>query len=315
MEVLKIIISGLIDGITGFLPISSSGHLAVLRNVLDFGVEDSVLFDIFLKLASIIVIMLGFGSAVPKILKAFVDILKIGISNIIIFFTNIGKEYKQDRIEITGGGYRKFTMMIIMATISTGLVGIFGRELSFYMSDTVLFPGIGLVVTGVLLFTTDGIPRGKVTTEEATYFSAFIIGIVQGFSVLPGMARSGMVIACCLLFGYKTNLVWKFTYLVALPSLAGSVIVDIVDVIINGAGDFNLIGWYLLAGVLAIITGYIGLLIVNRVLKRGKFLGFAIYCLVIGAFALASIIVMGESGASKEIIQETALGLGYMINI
>lgn len=263
MEILKIIISGIIDGLTGFLPISSSGHMVFFRNVLGFGPEPSVLFDTFLKLASILVILLAFSGDIRKIFSF-----------------------------PSGGSYRNFTLMLVVSTISTAIVGCAGRELARFAESTVLIPAILMVATGVMLFLTGGIPKGRVSMDEADLLSAFIIGGVQGLSVMPGLARCGMVIACCLLFGYDRKLTWKFTFLSALIPLAGGVVLNIVEMAMKGVGDFSLTVWYILASLLAVVTGYIGLIFTRVALKKNNFMVFAIYCLVLGAVMLASMIVL-----------------------
>lgn len=292
MEVLEIIVSGIIDGFTGFLPVSSSGHLALLRNIFGFGVAQSDFFDIFLKLAAIITIYFAFSKDCKNIIKATWDIIRLCIANVLIFFSNRGREKKGEYYQIAGSGYRKLTLMIMLSTLATGILGVFGRDFAKYAAGTVIIPAVCIILTGVVLFTTYGIPRGDVGINEATYFSAFVIGCVQGLSVLPGLARCGMVIACCMLFGYKSKLTMKFTFLVALPSLIGIVILDIIDCIGAGIPDVSNILFYLIAGCFSIVTGYVGIRIVNRLLKTGSFIYTAVYCLVIGAGAFAAVIVM-----------------------
>lgn len=291
MEVLKIIISGIIDGLTGFLPVSSSGHLAVLRNVFGFGPAQSLLFDALLKFSAILVIVFGFYKDVRRLFRAFAGLLKIFAANILTFFGNMGRREKTEYYPVSGA-YRRLALLILAATVSGGIVGCTSRDFAAYAAGTRLFPGIFLVATGVMLFLTRGIPKGRITPREAELFSAFVIGGVQGLSVLPGLARCGMVITACLLFGYDRKLTFKFTFLSALPALLGAIVLDIIDMVRLGVADGGNTVWYILAAVLAAAAGYFGLIIVNKALKRGRFLGFSIYCLVLGAVTLASIVVM-----------------------
>ena len=262
MEVLKIIISGLIDGLTGFLPVSSSGHLLMLKNVFGFGEGDSIIFDLFLKLATIVVIVFAFRR----------DILKL--------------------IRLESGIYRRLALMILAATVSTGIVGLGCRSFAGYASGTVIFPGIFMIVTGVMLFVTDGIKKGEVKISDAGLFEAVVIGGVQGLAVLPGLSRCGMVITVCLLFGFDRKLTWKFSFLCAVPSLVGTVVLDIMDLVRYGAADVANTGWYILASVLAAVSGYIGLVLLNQILKRRRFCILSVYCLALGGFMLASTIVL-----------------------
>lgn len=262
MEALKIIISGMIDGLTGFLPVSSSGHLLMLKNVFGFGEGDSILFDIFLKLATIAVIVFVFRKDILRMIKLESDI------------------------------YRRLVLLILTATVSTGIVGLGCRSFAGYAAGTVFFPGIFMIITGVMLFITDGIKKGEVKISEAGFFEAVVIGGVQGLSALPGLSRCGMVITVCLLFGFDRKLTWRFSFLCAIPSLLGAIILDIIDLARFGAADVANTGWYILASVFAMLTGYIGLVILNQILKRRRFRILSVYCLALGGFMLASMIVM-----------------------
>lgn len=262
MEALKIIISGIIDGITGFLPVSSSGHLLMLKNVFGFGVGNSVFFDMFLKLATIAVIAFVFRK----------DIIRL--------------------VRLENGAYRKLALLILAATVSTGIVGVACRSFAAYAAGTVLFPGIFLVATGVMLFLTDGIKNGELKIGDVGFFEAFVVGAVQGLAAFPGLSRCGMVITVCLLLGFNKKLTWRFAFLSAVPALIGSVVLDIVDLVRFGDSDAENVGWYILAMVFAMVTGYIGLILLNRILRRGRFRILSIYCLALGGFMLASMIVM-----------------------
>lgn len=292
MEALKIIFTGIIDGLTGFLPVSSSGHLAVLRNVLGIVADSSVLFDIFLKTAALVVIVIAFKKDVIGLLKAARDLLRIAVVNIFITFSNIGKEKKEAYYPAASTSYRKLALMILLALIPTGFIGYIGRDFASVAAGTVFFPGICIVATGVMLYMTEGIPQCNIVPLEASWFSAFVIGAVQGISVLPGLSRCGLVIAACLLFGYDKKLTFKFTFLSAIPALVGAIAVDVAELVDEGAADVNNIGFYIIAAVMAVITGYIGLSIVNKTIKKGKFKPFSIYCLVVGGITLASMILM-----------------------
>lgn len=291
LEALKILLAGLIDGLTNFLPISSSGHLAIMRNIFHFGVEESCLFDSFLSLATIIVILVGFKKDFIKLLYAFFEVIAMGLGNAVTFFKNLFVKEKDDYYQFDGA-YRKMALMIIVATFATGVVGYAGRTFAAYAATTRYLVGAGFVVTGVMLFLISNQPKGHVSVKDATYLSAFVVGAAQGLSVLPGMARCGLVIATCLMFGYETKLLRRFVFLVAVPSLIGDIILNIADMISGGVTDVRNIGWYLLAFLLAIVTGYVGLIIVNKAIKKGKYLGFALYCLIAGAFTFASMIVL-----------------------
>ena len=234
----------------------------MLKNVFGFGVGNSVFFDMFLKLATIAVIAFAFRK----------DIIRL--------------------VRLENGAYRKLALLILAATVSTGIVGVACRSFATYAAGTVLFPGIFLVATGVMLFLTDGIKNGELKIGDVGFFEAFVVGAVQGLAALPGLSRCGMAITVCLLLGFNKKLTWRFAFLSAVPALIGSVVLDIVDLVRFGASDAENVGWYILAMVFAMVTGYIGLILLNRILRRGRFRILSIYCLALGGFMLASMIVM-----------------------
>ncbi len=149
-----------------------------------------------------------------------------------------------------------------------------------------------MIATGVMLFVTDGIQKGEVKISDAGLFEAVVIGGVQGLSALPGLSRSGMVITVCLLLGFDRKLTWRFSFLCAVPSLLGTAILDIIELARFGAADVGNTGWYILASVFAMLTGYLGLVILNQILKKRRFRILSVYCLALGGFMLASMIVL-----------------------
>lgn len=291
LKALKILFMGLVDGITSFFPISSSGHQAVLNNVFDFGVGDSLLFDSLLSLSIIIVIILGFKKDFVRLIKAFAGLLVTGAINLGIWIKNIFSQEKESYLDINST-YMKMALMILLATISTGIIGCFGRSIAVFASSGRWLVATDFVFTGVMLFLISNKPLANITIKEATFLSAYIIGAVQGLSVMPGMSRCGLVIATCLLFGYEAKLTRRFVFLVAIPSLIGKIVLNVFDMIEFGVKDISNIVWYLLASLLAMISGYFGLRIINKAIKKQNYLFFSIYCLVAGAFVFASIFVL-----------------------
>lgn len=292
MEYLKIIISGIIDGITGFIPVSSSGHIAVLRNTFGITADESALFDAFLKLAALLVIVFALKKDIKGVLKAVPRVLKVWLYNIITFFGNINKLEKEEYKYNSDHSYSKLLLMCLVGTIPTAIIGYASRDLVSLTNNTVIFPGLFLIITGVCLFITNDLAGGDVTPKSASYFGAFIIGLLQGVSAFPGLSRVGMVIAGCLVLHYDKKLTYKFSFLLAVPALIGVIAVDIIEMIKYGVNDFKLIPFYIIAAILAFVTGSLGIRIVHHSIKQGKYISYAIYCLVFGAFALAAMVVL-----------------------
>ena len=292
LEFLKTIITGLIDGLTGFLPVGSSGHIAILRNTFGITVKETYLLDICLKLAALAVIVFSMKKDVRGVINGAKRLFVSLLVNISTFFGNINKMDKEEYVRISDYAYTKLLAMILIATIPTGIIGVVSRDLVDIAGGTVIFPGIFTIITGACLFVVNDMADGTVKPKDATYFGAFLIGVFQGFSAFPGLSRVGLVVSCCLLLHFDRKLTFKFTFLSAIPALVGAIFVDIIDLFIYGASDYKMIPAYLLAGILAFITGVFGIRIIHSSILRGKYVFYAIYCLVFGAFALAAMVVL-----------------------
>lgn len=292
MEIIKILITGIIDGLTGFLPVSSSGHLAILRNKFGFGVADSILFDICLKLAAFIVIFFVMKKDVIKVLKAGKRVIKAGFANVLLFFANIGKFEKDEYYSLATGNYSKLFCMLMVSLIPTAIVALLTRDLAFALNQMAFIPAIFIIITGVMLYLVSTLENGDVNPMEASYFAAFVIGGVQGLAVFPGLSRCALVLSMCLLFHFDRKFTYKFTFLTAFFALIGAIIVDFIDLFGSEVKDIKWLFCYILAGGLAFCFGYVGLLIVKKSIYKGKFLAYSIYCLVVGAVALAAMVVI-----------------------
>lgn len=269
MTLFKAIILGIFQGIAEFLPISSSGHLVLLQTL--FGIKEGNLF--FTE-------MLHFGTLLSILIVYFKDILKI----VVEFFIMIKDLFKTKKF-IINNPYKKMAILIIVGSVPTGIMGIvFGDVFeNFYSSITVV--SIALIITGVLLWTSEKSASGNKSIREMTYVDSFIIGIFQGFAITPGISRSGSTIVGGLFRGLNKKLATKFSFLLALPATLGAAFLGIKDALPQeGVALFTI---PLLVGVIiSTITGVISIKILIRVLEKGKLHYFSYYVWVLGAILL-----------------------------
>jgi undecaprenyl-diphosphatase len=251
IELWQAIILGIVQGITEWLPISSSGHLVIFQQLFQ-NIEQPVVFDLFLHIGSLFVVIAVF----------FNEIKQIALS----FFL---KEYQE---------YRKFAYYIILGTIPTALIGLFFRDLFEKAFSSLLSTGTALIITGLLLFFCEGFEAKK----RISALSALVIGAMQGLAITPGISRSGTTIAAALFFGTEKREAVRFSFLLFIPAMIGAIILQGKDISINA------IEWMpVLVGTLfAIIVGYASLKLLILVVHKRKLRYFSYYCWIVGFIAI-----------------------------
>lgn len=259
MGYLEAIILGFIQGITEFLPVSSSGHLELAKVVLgDNSVpQESLTFTIILH----------FATALSTIVVFKKDVLQI-VKGLIQFRWNE---------ELT------FSLKIIVSMIPAVFIGLFfEEELASFFGGQVLLVGFMLIITSLLLLFAD---RAKNTNTEVTFFSAVIVGISQALAILPGISRSGATISSSVLLGIDRTKAARFSFLMVVPLIIGKISKDILAGSINFQSEhIGVLG----AGFLAsFIAGLMACKWMIAIVKRSKLSYFALYCFVVGIVAIA----------------------------
>lgn len=276
---------GILQGLTEFLPVSSSGHLAIFQNLLHLGegVEDLFLFDILLHIGTLIAIFAVFYKDILKLIKE-------GFLIIFDFFKNLiglvqGKKWKR----VIRSGYRKFVMLVIVSTIPTGIIGVLLKDLVEECSKTLIMPGIFLIITACILFVADRAEEGSKTPKDATYRDALIIGTSQGIATLPGISRSGTTITMALLCGFEKRFAVKYSFIMSIPAVMGAAVLEIKDVAETGA-KFEIS--YLIGMLVAAVVGYFAIKVMLNVVRNKRYIFFSIYCLIAGIVAVVGSFVV-----------------------
>lgn len=285
MPIWKAVILGVIQGLAEFLPISSSGHLVIIKKILDVNLESGGLFfDVMLHFGTLIAIFVAFHRDIGKmILQGFQIVLEL-FKNLIIFFINLfGGNMRYYRIVRTA--YRKFVVMVIISTIPTGIIGVLFKDTVEIAGDFILIPGICLLITAVFLVIADLAEKGSKRPREATYLDAGLIGISQGISTMPGLSRSGTTITACLLCGFDKKFAVKYSFIMSIPAVLGAVVLEIKDftskTIVKGD-----IPAYIIGTILAAVVGYFSICVMMKLISGKKYKFFAIYCGILGLIAV-----------------------------
>lgn len=292
MSLLQAILMGLIQGLTEFLPVSSSGHLAIFKNIFGVNTDTGMLFDVLLHLGTLVAIFVVYYKDIWKMIVEGCCIIRDAFLNVVLFVKNqITYMQTKDKSQcepyqrIITNGYRKFVMLVIVSTIPTGIIGIVGSDLVEMASEILLIPGICLIVTAGLLFFAEHAPDGDKTPKNVTYSNAFGIGIAQGIATLPGLSRSGTTIAACMMSGFNRNFAVKYSFIMSIPAVLGAVVKELLD-----ATSMDITGsevrCYLVGMVVAAVVGYICIKTMLVVVRKKKFTGFSIYCLIVGIVSI-----------------------------
>lgn len=284
MSLLEAILMGIIQGITEFLPVSSSGHLALFK--IFFDVKDvGLLFDVILHLGTLLAIFAVYYKDIWKMIVEGYGIIADVCKNIGIFFSNAAHRKKGGYHRVICNGYRKFVMLIITSTIPTGIIGVLDAELVEMASKILLVPGICLIVTSILLLIADHSKGGDKMPKQVTYSNAFIIGIAQGVATLPGLSRSGTTIAACLLSGFNRKFAVKYSFIMSIPAVLGSLVFELSDLASVSFTKTEIMN-YLIGMAVAAVVGYICIKAMLYVVRQKRFTGFAVYCFLVGAISV-----------------------------
>lgn len=286
MSLLQAIIMGIVQGVAEFLPISSSGHLAIFKHLLHVQTDTGLLFDVLLHLGTLIAIFVAFWKDIKELIVEGVRILGAFFANLGTFLMNLFGNKKEYRKVITTP-YRKFVILILVSTIPTGILGVLLQGVIESASETVLIPGIFLLFTGVLLLIADRVQTGSKNEGSATYLDAGIVGLAQGVATMPGLSRSGTTITTCLLCGFDRKFAVKYSFIMSIPAVLGAVVLELKDFTEIDVAGSEIIS-YLVGMLVAAVIGYICIKTMLVIVRGKKFTFFSVYCFLVGAVAVVS---------------------------
>ncbi|MBO5197042.1 MAG: undecaprenyl-diphosphate phosphatase [Lachnospiraceae bacterium] len=284
MSLIQAVIMGLVQGLAEFLPISSSGHLAIFRHILGINTDTGLLFDVLLHIGTLIAIFIAFWGDIKELIVEGIQILGAFFANVGIFFQKLFGRKKDYRKVITTP-YRRFVMLVLVSTIPTGIMGLLFQDVIESASETILIPGIFLLFTAILLWISDRVSSGKKDAQSAAWLDAGVIGVAQGFATMPGLSRSGTTITACLLCGFDRNFAVKYSFIMSIPAVLGAAVLELKDFTPADLPGSELIS-YLIGTVVAAVVGYICIKTMLVVVRGKKFKYFSIYCFIVGAIAV-----------------------------
>lgn len=267
MSYFEAVILGLIQGLAEFLPISSSGHLALMQQW--FGIEEDkvLLFAVLLHVGTLVSVFIVYWKDVWELIKE----LGLTIRDI---FTGRG-------LRIQERPTRKLGVMIIVATIPTGIIGILFNDFFDSLYNSVIPIGIGLIITGFLLVLAERMGSSSRGIQQMNYRNALFIGTVQGIAICPGISRSGSTLFGSLMCNLDRKFAVKFVFLISIPSILGSAVMEAPAAIQSGLEPGQL-GPILVGMAVAAISGLIAIKTMIKIVSDKKLSYFSYYVWILG---------------------------------
>ncbi len=271
MTLIESIILGLVQGLSEFLPISSSGHLAILQHF--FGIEgESVLaFAVLFHLGTLISLVAVYYRIIWELILELLATLKDVVT---------GKG-----LQINKNETRKLGVMIVVATIPTGLMGVFFNDFFTGLYNSVPVIGFCLILTGCFLWLAERMGKKEKKIREMKFTDALFVGLCQGIAILPGISRSGATIVGSLFSGLNRELAVRFAFLISIPAILGAVVLEAPAAFAEGLDEQMIFS--VIAGVaMAAISGYIAIKTMIRVVSNKKLYIFSFYTWIAGGLVL-----------------------------
>ena len=256
MDTLQAILLGIVQGITEFLPVSSSGHLQIAKELLGVELENNITFDVTLHAATVLSTFVVLWQGLWRLVKGC-----------------FSRRFTEEQA---------YVLKVILSMIPAGVVGVLFADQIEALFSSLWFVGLMLLLTSALLsFAYYAKPRQK---SEISYRDAFIIGIAQAAATMPGLSRSGSTIATGLLLGNEKGSVAHFSFIMVIPVILGKMLLDILsgEMAAMAVPTEALVSGFLAA----FISGALACKFMIEIVKRGKLVWFALYCAIVGLICL-----------------------------
>lgn len=267
MGYIEAIVLGLVQGLSEFLPISSSGHLALLENLFEIREESVLFFAVLLHIGTLVSIFIVYHEDIYALIK------ELGL-----LFKDI---FSGKGLRIEERPIRKLGIMIIVSSIPTAIMGLLFSNFIDKVFGSLIVISICWIITGFILFFSEKLKTNSKEIEGMKYRNAIFIGICQGLAIMPGISRSGSTIVGSLVTGLKREFAVEFAFLISIPAILGSAILEFPKAIKAGI-DPSTIGPMIVGFLVAAISGYFAITTMIRIVSKHKMIYFSYYVWVIG---------------------------------
>ncbi len=245
---------GLVQGLTEFLPVSSSGHLVLVNHLLGI-IDKSIVFEIAVHLGTLVAVLVYFRRDLIMVIHDF----------------------------FKGGPGRRVGWMIVAASVPTAIIGFGLGDFFESMFEAPRYASVGLLFTSMILFAAERVRQGKRELTGIRVLDALIIGTLQGLAIMPGVSRSGSTIAAGLFVGLDRDTAARFSFLLAIPAILGAFVLHAKDFV---ALPSEMVMPSIIGSVIAMVSGYFAIELLMRIIRSSKLYVFVAYTLVLGVIGL-----------------------------
>ena len=271
MSLLSSILLGVIQGVAEFLPISSSGQLAIAAHLLGMSGASDIpeFFDVLLHLGTLVAVFVAYWDDVRDM--------------VVEFFCGV-RDLARGSTPTPVPPARRMILLIIVGTLPL-LIVLPIKDLVEGLADNMYFVAAALLVTGCLLFASDRVRKGRKTEKSATMVDVLLVGVAQAIATCPGISRSGTTITAGCFRGFDRKFAVRFSFLLSIPAILGANILSLKDAVEAGIiwADVPV---YLVGVVVSAVVGYACIRLLKMIADRGKFGAFAYYCWAVGVLTL-----------------------------
>lgn len=272
MDIIQAIIMGMVQGLTEFLPVSSSAHLVIVPELM--GVKSSLAFDTLLHVGTLVAVVGYFWKDILAMIKAFISSLTD------IFHGNFKQGIKED-------SFKRLTWLVLVGTIPAGLMGVLFKDQFESLFSSITAVGFFLLITGVILWGAEWIAKRNSENQDkevkdVTFANSLVIGLFQGFAIAPGISRSGSTIAAGLFLGLDRKLAARYSFLLSIPAILGAALIQAKDIVSFDSGLGVLIGGF----ISALIFSYLAVKFMMSYIQKHSLIVFSYYCWIVGALTL-----------------------------
>lgn len=265
MNYLQAIILGIVQGLTEFIPVSSSGHLVLVQQIFGFQISENLSFEIFLHLGTLFAVLIFFRQQIWELILS-------------LFNWGKGKDAEKHQ------NNRKLILYLIIATFATGLIYLGLGDYFEAIEKVPLVVAIMLIITGIILYISDYVKASDIPAHKIGFFRSLLIGLAQGIAIIPGISRSGSTIGTSLFCKMDRKDAAHFSFLLSIPAILGANLVTIKEF---SSLSTSVLPLYALGFLASLASGYLVISLLIGVIKKGKLKYFSYYLWLIGLISIA----------------------------
>jgi len=251
MSLFEAIVLGIVQGLTEFLPVSSSGHLVLMQKYLGIS-EAGLTFEVLVHFGTLIAVFIVYWNEIWDLIK---------------------------------NPFQQMTLLIVLGAIPTAFIGFVFKPYFEKSFESLLVVGISLIITGIILWLSDNHLGGRKTENNASWLDVIIIGLAQGLAITPGISRMGLTVSAGLMRGFTREMAAKYSFLLSIPVILGANLLEIKDLFEAGFKQ-SLSLPYLIGPLAAAVSGVFAIKILLKILKTGNLKYFSFYVWLLGSITI-----------------------------